>query len=211
MGQKTDFDNMGRKSLDKKRKERNTKTQKWAEDLLPKLQSLSLKDITMDELAKLIGKSKSTVYEYFKTKGEILQYVAEIRVANLEQYRVFSNSNEPDFQHQYQQLIDLICKGAQGISSHFLHELQMHYPDAWSVIRQYLDHLLEDIRKIYQLGIQNKVFHPVSVELLINLDEHFATNMITNESFLKDHQIPLETLVKDYLFLKFNGLNMKFQ
>lgn len=201
---------MGRKASEKNRKARTSKTKKWAEMLLPSLQNVSLKDITIDDIAQKMNKSKSTVYEYFKTKQEILTYVAEIRIEKLNLYRNELLSNNDNFTVIYQNIIEIICEGIQGISAHFLHELKENYPDAWQVIRSFLDQMLTDLRKFYTEGIANKVFHPVSVELLVSLDEHFAINIMTNERFLKEHNIPLETLVKDYLFMKFSGLNVGF-
>ena len=73
---------MGRKSIDKNRKGPQDKTDRWLVDLIPKLKDQDLASMTMNDLAKLLGKSKSTLYEYFESKEEILTRAVALRIEN---------------------------------------------------------------------------------------------------------------------------------
>ena len=78
---------MGRKSLQKARKGPNSKTENWAKTLLPLLQTLKLDSLSMNTLSKLMGVSKSTIYEYFSTKEEIMDYVVAHKIEELHQLK----------------------------------------------------------------------------------------------------------------------------
>ena len=61
---------MGRKTLVKDIKPLSAKAENWLRELFPKLLDKTLHKLTLDELAHLTNKSKSTLYSYFATKEE---------------------------------------------------------------------------------------------------------------------------------------------
>ena len=63
---------MGRKSVSRKRKAITPKVKQWLSELLIRIQFEDLKQLTMDDIARLAGTSKSTIYEYFNSKEEII-------------------------------------------------------------------------------------------------------------------------------------------
>ena len=63
---------MGRKSIDRSRKNITNKVNKWLEILLLNLQNKDIEKLTIDDFAILSKKSKSTIYSYFQSKEEVL-------------------------------------------------------------------------------------------------------------------------------------------
>ncbi|MEO1652696.1 MAG: TetR/AcrR family transcriptional regulator [Bacteroidota bacterium] len=200
---------MGRKSLEKNRKEKNEKTRTWAELLLPRLQEVNLAQLTMDDIAEKIQKSKSTLYEYFKTKEEVMDYVVEVRVLRLRAYKqnLTLSGEAPD--KIYRQFIEMMSQGIKDVSSSFLHQLEQEYPSSWWIVRSFLNELVKDLQLFYQVGMEAGYFRPSSVALLSSLDEFFVTQVITNGDFFAQSGHRLEEIVKDYLVLKFEGLRLK--
>lgn len=197
---------MGRKSKERKRKGPNQKTKQWAEDLLPLLQDRALKELTMNDLAELVGVSKSTIYEYFAAKEEILSYVVETKITELMQGRqavAISLQQEMD---NPQPLIEFLQTVPQGISSHFLRELQTHFPPIWNQVETFLSQITQDLKLYYESGIAIGKFRPTSIELLVALDRYFISQLITDTVFLAQAGIRLEELVGEYIHLRFEGL-----
>tara|TARA_B100000795_G_scaffold4331_1_gene3014 strand:+ start:27210 stop:27401 length:192 start_codon:yes stop_codon:yes gene_type:complete len=62
---------MGRKSLNKNRKPITKKIENWLHELLLELQNKDLNKLTIDDLAKLAKKSKSTIYIYILRANKI--------------------------------------------------------------------------------------------------------------------------------------------
>ncbi|AXT59049.1 TetR/AcrR family transcriptional regulator [Aquimarina sp. AD10] len=197
---------MGRKSIDRNRKEKNKKVEQWTLALLPKLKNQELGSLTMDDLALLMNKSKSTIYQYFTTKEEIFEYITQVRVDNLNVYKTEITGEILKLDYHYETLAKILAEGAKDISSFYLKELKQHYPTAWKIIEDFLSGLLEDLKQLYTYGIQSGVFKSISVELLAKLDEYFIMQLITDDTFFVQTQKTLETTVRDYMFLKFEGL-----
>ncbi|GAA0733803.1 hypothetical protein GCM10009430_48280 [Aquimarina litoralis] len=197
---------MGRKSIHRERKDKSKKVEQWTQALLPKLRNIELGELTMDDLAKLMNKSKSTIYQYFVTKEEIFEYVTQVRVDQLKAYKSEISIEIMGLGYQYEALAKILAEGVKDISPFYLKQLQMHYPSAWDIVEHFLQGLLKDLKEFYVFGIENKIFKNVSPELLIKLDEYFIMQLITDHTFFNDHQQTLESAIKEYMFVKFEGL-----
>ena len=196
---------MGRNAVDKKRNSKRAKTKKWAEELMPKLQEISIASLTIDELAHLMGKSKSTIYQYFKSKEEILAYTVEVRLEQMSDFRTIFRQEPFQPVAQFEAFLKLICKGAQDISPRFLHDLKANYPLAWQQIEIFFLELLQETIHFYETGIQKSYFEPISTNLLARLDHVFIFQIMSDPNSL-DENTTLDDLVRDYLLLRFNGI-----
>lgn len=197
---------MGRKSILKNRKEKNKKVEQWTLAILPKLKTTDLGELTMDDLALLMKKSKSTIYQYFTTKEEIFEYITQVRIDYLYTYKNQITEEILKLDYRCETLGRILIEGAKDVSSFFLRQLQQHYPTAWKIIEEFLCALLEDLKQFYVLGIENKIFKSISSELLIKLDEYFIRQLITDDNFFDQTEETLESIIRDYMFLKFEGL-----
>ncbi|WP_299902643.1 TetR/AcrR family transcriptional regulator [uncultured Aquimarina sp.] len=197
---------MGRKSIHRERKDKSKKVEQWTQALLPKLRNTELGELTMDDLAKLMNKSKSTIYQYFVTKEEIFEYVTQVRVDQLKAYKNEISIEIMGLGYQYEALAKILAEGVKDISPFYLKQLQIHYPSAWDIVEHFLQGLLKDLKEFYIFGIENKIFKTVSPELLIKLDEYFIMQLITDHTFFNDNQKTLESAIKEYMFVKFEGL-----
>ena len=193
---------MGRKSILRIRKEKNKKVEQWVLSILPKLKQKDLGVLTMDDLATLMNKSKSTIYQYFTTKEEVFEYITQIRIDHLNTYKTEIKGETLHLDYHYEALIRILTEGARDISAHYLKQLQLHYPTAWNIVERFLFGLLEDLKYFYLVGIENKKFKPVSVELLVKLDEFFITQLILDDNFFNENKETLESTIKNYMFLK---------
>ncbi|WP_074410043.1 MULTISPECIES: TetR/AcrR family transcriptional regulator [Aquimarina] len=197
---------MGRKSILKNRKEKNRKVEQWTLAILPKLKTADLGELTMDDLALLMKKSKSTIYQYFTTKEEIFEYITQVRIDYLYTYKNQITEEILKLDYRCETLGRILMEGAKDVSSLFLRQLQEHYPTAWKIIEEFLCALLEDLKQFYILGIENNIFKPISSELLVKLDEYFIRQLITDDNFFDQTEETLESIMRDYMFLKFEGL-----
>ena len=197
---------MGRKSLLKKRKNITSKTHSWLNDLLEGLQYENLEQLTMDDIACIAGKSKSTIYEYFNSKEEILQAACQTRTKVISDSLLNLRQQELDTVSLYEQLIEIFAVGTSGISLSFLQNIKHHYPKVWLVVEEFTDSFVELLKDHYKKGIKEEIYNSVSIELLGNIDKLFVTQVVTNPSIFSDEKYTISNLVRDYLNLRLTGL-----
>jgi len=197
---------MGRKSIPKNRKEKDQKVEQWTQAMLPKLKNKHLGDLTMDDLAKLMNKSKSTIYQYFTTKEEVFEYTTEVRMNRLSTYKNEISTAILTLDYNHDAFVNIFTEGAKDISAFYLKQLQQYYPSAWAIIEDFLYDLINDLKEFYISGIKNNLFKPLSVELLTKLDEYFIMQLIVDDHFFSQSKETLASMVKNYMALKFEGL-----
>jgi len=197
---------MGRKSLVRKRKQITEKTNKWLSELLLALQYENLEQLTMDDFARIAGKSKSTIYEYFESKEEILQASCQTRITALGESILKISEQNLNTIELYTQLMEIFAEGTAGISISFLQSVKQHFPKAWSVIDMFTNGFVELLKDQYNTGMEAGIYNPISVELLGNIDKLFINQVVTNPEMFSDEKYTVSNLVRDYLNLRLNGL-----
>ena len=200
---------MGRKSIDRSRKNTTNKVNKWLEILLLNLQNKDIEKLTMDDFAILAKKSKSTIYSYFQSKEEILSAACKTKVDALSN-SVF-NIIEQDLEtlELYELLVKTFAEGTSSISISFLQSIKKSYPTSWSVIEVFTDNYINLLREQYKKGIEKGIFNTISIDLLSQLDKIFVLQVVTNPSIFNDQEYSVSELITQYLNLRLTGLLKK--
>ncbi len=193
---------MGRKSLDKQRITNHAKTDQWLRMLLPQLQDQDLSKISMNELSQLIGKSKSTVYQYFRTKEEIMDRLVEIKLSEVQESIAMDASNRHVLD-TYEYFVMKVCQGLDGISIQFMNQLKQAFPSIWTKVEAFMNQVLTFFESLYQRGIAEGTFKPMPIPMLIALDEFFMYQFMVDPNRSTE---PVETLVRYYMRLRLDGL-----
>ena len=197
---------MGRKSIERKRKPLSKKAKIWVRDLIPILQQQDLQKLTLDELAELIGKSKSTIYTYFSTKEEIYKTVVEMILDDLS----FVTSDEAiqgkDYELIYRRMLLKLSEGIHGLHINFLEQIQSNFPEIWKLIEDFSFTVISNFEVIYQRGMNSGQFKTFRISLLTAMDHHFVLSMMTNSEQFQKQGMSLNDLVTEYLELRLSAL-----
>ena len=197
---------MGRRALSKNRKPLTKKVKAWLADLLLKLQSEDLEQLTMDDIAFLAKKSKSTIYVYFDSKEEILLAASKTRLEGSTKTIAHVLTEDLDTLQLYRSLVHIFIEATVGISISYLQSIKKNYPVIWQVIEETTDYFLHLLSKQYKKGMEEGIFNEVSVELASHLDKIFVMQVVTNPDFFNDDSYTTSDLIKDYLNLRLTGL-----
>jgi AcrR family transcriptional regulator len=200
---------MGRKALEKNRKPLSRKAELWVRELFLKLQDKPLSTLTLDEIALLINKSKSTIYTYFTSKEEIYQIAVEMVLKDLEGTTSFDLQTYQNMELLYREIVLKINSGIKGISIQFLDEIKNHYPQIWERIQVFTKAVLDTLEAVYKMGMHTGEFHPFNLKLLRKLDDYFIFSIMTDTESFKNENLSLDDLVLQYLELRINALTAK--
>ena len=193
---------MGRKSIDKERIQNTQKTDAWLEGLLPLLQDKDLAKLNMDQIAELIGKSKSTIYQYFSTKDEIFDRLVVIKL-NQVQGSISSNHDNSTTLALYEHFVMRICQGLDGVTIRFMNQLKELFPSVWVKVEGFMNEVLAFMESLYRRGINEGIFKDYPISILLGMDEFFMYQYITQA----DRPISdVDELVRHYMTLRLEGL-----
>lgn len=196
---------MGRKATDKNRKALSDKQTKWVEELYPKLNEKGLKGLTMDSIAKMMGKSKSTVYEYFKSKEDLVEAAIQYKLGQLAGFESILNDGTIGFEKRYLVVMEHVGKVLSDISTKLLTDIKDFFPALWSRIEEFIDFATGVLQVHYEEGIRKGIYNEIDPSILVLSDRLFF-QAISDPKFLRRQGITIEQAFEQYLKLKFYGM-----
>ncbi len=196
---------MGRKSKEKPRKDNPVKRRAWVKELYPYFRDNGVKGITMDKVAELLGKSKSTVYVYFRTKDEIMAEVVGFKLEALIGFEEIIRDTTLPHKERYIKMMEYIIPIISDISDILLHDLKILFPKIWKAVDAFYDHASSVLEDFYRDGINKKIFHHFDPVILTKQDRFFFDEIL-DPGFLKNSGISPRKAFEDYFLLKFSGL-----
>ncbi len=196
---------MGRKAINRDRKIDKDKTQPWIQILYNYFQKNGLKGITMDVLAKVLGKSKTTVYDYFPTKEDLLDEIILYKLEEIKGFKNIIGNTEKSFKQRCYELLKFQTDHIADISNIFLSDLKELYPSHWQKVESFLDYLSEETAKFYKAGIQAEEFNAIHTSILVLNDQLFFRTL-TDPNFLNTNKLTLQEAFEQYSQLRFFGI-----
>ena len=101
-----------------------------------------VKNLTMDEIAKEMGMSKKTIYQFVENKSDLVKmtlqdYLQEERRQLEGIIEGSSNSVE-----QMIQMIQYFLQVVRDFNASAMHDMQKYYPEAWNMYNDYRFHYM---------------------------------------------------------------------
>lgn len=163
-----------------------------------------IKRVTMDDIAKELGMSKKTIYQFYKEKDDLVNQLCEIEM--LKQEKIFEEvtSQSMDPIHEIILISNNMREMMQNINPIFFMDLQKFHPNAFKQIQKFKENcaykdIIRNIRKgkeegYYQSNIDEEFvakYRMSQIDMLM-FGNYFSFEKI---SFTQSHQLLLDMFV----------------
>lgn len=133
-----------------------------------------IKSITMDDIAKHLGMSKKTIYQFFNDKNELVSALVKKKLVEDEcQIKTIIESST----NVIEEMINMM-KCSEEIFSRInpivIHDMQKYHPDAWSEFQKFKsDVLIKTLEELLDKGIEQGFIRPeIDVKILAKMRVH---------------------------------------
>lgn len=195
---------MGRKSTDKKRNTNELKREKYLNLLTQTFKVHGLRKYTMDSIAKELNITKATLYQYFKSKDEMVEIILERVIFQLRDFEKIAQNQNLSFEERYYQIIELFAGVISDISNIFLEDLRNDYPKLWKDVHNFIEYTSEVLFLFYDSGKKAGVFKDINSAVLAMTDRMFF-NAIADVEFLNKNKLTLKQAFEEYYKVKCFG------
>lgn len=199
---------MGRKANLKKINSNSNKRAQLAKSAFPYFQKEGVKNFKMDELAKLLGKSKTTIYKHFIGREDLVDFIINKKLIELSSYENYLFDDSIDYLHRYELCIQHIGKVLAGISNKFLLEVSEIYPELWDKVRLFKQNALENLSRYYLEGQKLGIIKNIDPFVLLATDKLFLESLLSS-TFLEQSSLSLDCVLGDYFRLKCYGMALE--
>lgn len=166
-----------------------------------------IKSVTMDDIARKLGMSKKTLYQYVDNKTDLL---GQIMVAHVQQHEsALANirAKAKDAVDEMIQMAKFVLKDLRRIAPTTMYDLQKYYPDIWNMMEQlHKKHIYATIIENLNMGIQQGVYRSdINTDVVAKLYVGKTLFLIDEEMFpLRDYD--RTNLFKEYINYHTRGI-----
>jgi AcrR family transcriptional regulator len=163
-----------------------------------------IKHVTMDDIARELGMSKKTIYQFYKEKDDLVNQLCEIELKEQECQFDDMNRDAKDPIHEIMLISDKMRQMMQGINPIFFLDLQKFYPTAFQKFQKFKENcayrnILTNIKRGIEQGVYRSNLDPdfIARYRLAQIDMLMFGNYFSFEktSFVKTHELVLDMFV----------------
>ena len=158
-----------------------------------------IRSITMDEIARRLGISKKTLYQYVENKADLINKVVQQHLQNDMEMCIGIQSTAEDAIHEMILSARHATTQLRELSPTTVYDLKKYYPECWQLIeKMHNEGMYELLKDNLERGIQQGVYRAdINTEIIAR----FHTNQMT---LLVDEDIfPLKTYNRQNLMEQF--------
>lgn len=118
-----------------------------------------IKSVTMDDIARHLGMSKKTIYQFFRDKDEIVMDLCRQDLDNHDRKLVSIVENSSDAILEILQIMEYVEEFFHSINPTMLYDLQKFYPNAWNLWKAFKEtRVMELVQKNFKTGISQGLY-----------------------------------------------------
>ncbi|PBQ32713.1 TetR family transcriptional regulator [Sphingobacteriaceae bacterium] len=163
-----------------------------------------IKHITMDDIAKELGMSKKTIYQFYKEKDDLVNQLCNNELNTQEAHFEDMNKSAKDPIHEIMLISDKMRNMMQNINPMFFLDLQKFYPTAYQRFISFRENcayklVILNIKKGIETGVYRPDLDPELISRLrmAQIDMLMFGNYFSYEktSFAKTHTVVLDIFI----------------
>ena len=170
-----------------------------------------IKRVTMDDIAKELGMSKKTIYQFYKEKDDLVSQLCKIELEKQQSEFSILQDIATDPLHEIMLISEKMRSMMHPINPMFFLDLQKFYPTAYSQFQTFRDYCSKTlILKNINVGVETGLYRKeINVEFtaqyrmaqidMLMFGNYFSYDQI---SFIKAHELVLDMFVYSICTIK---------
>ncbi len=199
---------MGRKTVQKKRYQDQLIKEKYTLKLLVYFQNTGIRNFSMSQLASDFNLSKTTLYNHFESKEEMVSQALEYKLNIIGEYESVLENITLSYKERYRKAMLFFCVQSYDVSSRLLNEIKNDYPQLWKKVILFQKNVLENLQSYFQIGIDKGIFKKDTNPLLLSLEDQQFFDLLSNHEILERNGIDVLSAFNHHYNTKFNGISI---
>lgn len=120
---------------------------------------LGTRNVSMDDIARDLGMSKKTIYQYYSDKDELVNAVLDFTLEKMKRECDDARNGSKDAVHELFLTMDILAEQFRNMNPIILHDLEKNHTSAFKKFLNYkLEYLFTAVKENMQRGIQEGLF-----------------------------------------------------
>lgn len=181
------------------------------QELLEKSEQLFLRygirSVSMDDLARELGISKKTVYQYVQNKDDLIQQVFARRMETERTDMAGIQRNSADAVEEILQIGRYVIAKLRVMNANVLYDLHKYYGPTWKRMEKiHSDHIGGVIRENLRKGVEQGLYRAnLHIDIIAKLFTG-KTALVADEAYFSQQDYNLEQLFRQHLLYHIYGV-----
>lgn len=151
---------------------------------------------TMSDLARRLNLSKTSLYEHFTSKNELIHDILSTGIQDTQQQRQeIYNDPQLSVTEKIYKLLKIAPRVFGPINSHSLYDdLRHYYPDAWQIVSEFREQQMSDLTSLIIQNIENRSLRPVNVPVLRQIVTGALDDLFDYQFLERNNMTPADAL-----------------
>jgi AcrR family transcriptional regulator len=143
---------------------------------------------TMDEIATDLRMSKKTIYKFFPSKDDLIMAIAKFFMNKMKSQILPALSTNKNAIEKLADLINILAKASEKISTKRMEEIKIHYPGLWIEIDRFRTEMMfGNITKVIEQGKKEGLFIDYPTVIVMNVLVASVRNIVNPEFILNNN------------------------
>ena len=164
-----------------------------------------IKSITMDDIARELGISKKTLYQYVRNKSDLIDQVTDQYISDEKACMAQITSEASDAIAEFVMISRHIVKILRGMRPTTMFDLKKYYRQCWQKMDEFhLGHVYQVVKKNIERGIEQGLYRSnVNADIIAKL-------YVGKTMFLADDEMfPMREYDRDQLFIEYVDYHLR--
>lgn len=147
--------------------------------------------VSMDDIARLLGMSKKTLYTFYKSKDELVLDVLENLIDRNQEYCTLASISSKNAVEELFQSLEIHDRIFQPLHPSLIFDLKKHHQNAYGCVECFKNEfLIEKIEANILRGIEEGLYRPeINIDITARLRLESIFLPFSNEYFLRKYTI----------------------
>lgn len=197
---------MGRKPIKKYRYKDPEIRNKHTVRFMVYFQNNGIENFSMSKMAADLKMSKTTIYNHFTTKEEIIEAAVDYKLAIIKDYQTVLENITLPYVERYRKSMLFFCVQSFDISGKLLLQIESNYPDIFKKVEKFQKKVFLNLKSYYEIGKDIGVFKEDLNALLLAMDDEQFFQTLRNSALLKENNIEVLEAFSHHFRMKFSGI-----
>lgn len=166
-----------------------------------------IKSVTMDDIAREMGISKKTLYQYVENKSDLIGQIFQEKIKNEKQCMADIREAATDAVDEILRIARYVIQELRQMSPTVMYDLRKYYRDTWRQMEAlHQRHIYQLIRENLERGQAEGLYREnIDVDIIAKL--YVAkTPLVVDEDIFPTREYNVEKLFEEYMMYHIHGI-----
>jgi AcrR family transcriptional regulator len=150
--------------------------------------------------------SKTTIYNHFTTKEEIIEAAVDYKLDIIKEYQTVLENITLPYVERYRKSMLFFCVQTFDISGKLLLQIQNNYPQIFKKVQKFERKVFLNLKSYYEVGKDIGVFKEDLNPILLAMNDQQFFEMLSNSKLLLENEIEVLEAFSHHFRMKFTGI-----